>query len=338
MQTEKIGRVFQTQKTCGTQILWTIRFWIKTFYRFSVTFFLQVLLKLAVHPKLRVFSQNAIRAFVHFFVKPKNCCTLSMNQTVPIHGMQNPFESKTLIYSTIVSKHEDEMNLMTDISTKDRSDQPFHGVMNIRRYANDDVFPYDTDSFLKAYALKRQDPYTREDLSHLSPYVAYKQMCWTEFSHVLTKDVTPAFQEQLARRGWSSVDWSNEARAFVDLATLERIGLIHSITADEAVALLTPCAEHTWLIRHTTQAWNMPHADVFSISRRVSRVVQHHRLVHVHGVGVYEWRFPTKPATFKEMFPNGAIPPPVAATPCDVIVKFPNRELLLLTSNGPNRR
>ena len=240
-------------------------------------------------------------------------------------------------YLTLMDSHQGQLDLYDTISVDRRRTDGFHDVILIRRYLNDAVFPYHTDFFIRHYITNSTDPVTREDLSHVWQYVAYKRMCWENFGHVKTTDVTPDYRMAVAKLWREQPDDPaalRAARAFVDLHTLQQIGFIQPLNADEAVRILTGKPEGSWMIRHTTNAWPMKNVDVFSVSvvktmpsssperENLGPRVIHHRYAHLYGAGVFEWCSPNRPASLREMYPDHSIPEPVFATPFDGVTYY----------------
>lgn len=179
--------------------------------------------------------------------------------------------------------------------------------------------PLNTELFVQAYAMKPEDPFTRADLTYLRRYVDYKRMCWEWFSHIKHRDVTTEFQDALAKCWWVLGSSNHEYRAFIDLATLERFGVIHSMDVNAANAFLTNAVVGNWLLRHTTKNWSMKQAQVFTMSIKTLEGVKHERYVWIHGVGVVMYNGETQFKTMKEMFPDIHDINVVYATPFDAV-------------------
>jgi len=251
-------------------------------------------------------------------------------------------------YQTFVSDHKDELDLAEPISLERRNEQPYHEICLVRRLGNDMVFPYNTPMLLGWYEQKKIEPNTRENLEHLQTYINYKKMCWQQFSHILTSQVTPEFLLAVAQNWWSQVlktsqdepvalqqngygaipvqeetpeYITNRAKAFLDLDTLVRAGFVHQgMTSAEAAALLQQKPIGTWIVRHSSQHGAMPHTDIFSCSYACHDTVRHTRFLIVRGVGIYQCNDDAVPSTFKALFEARGKKPPEYACLVDVLL------------------
>jgi len=252
------------------------------------------------------------------------------------------FLPKRQQYASIVSSHLGELDLSDTITLERYQDQPYHEILPIRRYLADQIFPYNT-SLLAAWVEKNvTDPVTREDLSYVLPRIRQRKQWLVKYSDIKTKDVTPSFLDTAAREYFNtdikqSLDLSksltDRARAFVDLPTLERIGILFpDLDANSAEQLLLQSNGYLqthslrWLIRKSSQhtSTRMPYCDVFTVSFLVPPKVMHFRYILVHGVGVYSIDWTSNITSFsalQQSLQSGAktVLPPTFLTVIDVL-------------------
>jgi hypothetical protein len=245
----------------------------------------------------------------------------------PEGKMNRQFDSDEHVCFRALQNHANELDLADYIDPSKRDEQPYHSVIQVRRWHTDQTMPYNTDYFLKWYANQRIDPQNRQPLDHLKNLVFHKKTCWKLYSDVMTKDVTQDFLEGIARM-WlhdqNDMEMESKFLSFVDLHTLQSIGVIHDADLVRCRDLLSAEPAGSWLIRHTTAQWEMPNCQVFTISQKLDEdSLVHHRYLDVHGAGVYEWNSAEKPKKFKDMFPGAVYPPdPSKPTAMHVIAYF----------------
>jgi hypothetical protein len=241
--------------------------------------------------------------------------------------MNRQFDSDEAVCFRTLQHHADELDLADYIDPSKRDEQPYHSVIQVRRWLTDQTMPYNTEYFLRWYAEHRVDPQNRQPLDHLKNLVFHKKMCWKLYSDVLTKDVTQDFLEGIAQM-WlqdrNDMELESKFLSFVDLRTLQSIGVIHDADIDRCRIILDDEPAGSWLIRHTSARWEMPNCQVFTISQKLDdRSLVHHRYLDIYGAGVYEWTSDAKPTKFKDMFPNAAYPPdPAKPTAMHVVAYF----------------
>lgn len=204
-------------------------------------------------------------------------------------------ETPQSIYSNMLYEMEATANDYTEES-------PFHGVTLVRQYGSDVVMAYRTQAVMERM---------QEMPVYIHRYLDYKHMCWRNYAHIKRGYMTLQKQNEITQNWWKNLvdepsfsERLEEVRAFVDLASLERCGFVHPIDMYQANALLATKPDKSWLIRHTTTPWSMPHVDVFSISYKHFGLIYHERWINIHGVGVVAWSHQRRPSSLKDMYPD----------------------------------
>jgi hypothetical protein len=230
-------------------------------------------------------------------------CAPGQGTTTSTHPL---FNTQQVDYCKVLQEHKGECDLLDDIEPEMVTDGNYHDHVRIRKLQNDELFPYNTDSFVTWYEMKRIEPHTRESLVYLKKRVNLKKKLKEKFGDVKRGDVTEAFVDECLETGWQAMVEGKskndvnvlKARGFVDLAALCRNGFIHAGMDFEATKNLMKDSDvGSWLLRKSSIHGNlMKNAEIVVLAYvknvvngfRVHKVVSQLRLLHVYGVGWFE--------------------------------------------------
>lgn len=264
------------------------------------------------------------------------------------------FQSKGAVYGTVMKKHDKECDLIDDIDVSQFQVRPYSSVFTVRRFQNDDLFPYDASAFLGWFIRSSTDPQTRENLSYITRRVDFKRSCFAMFPALNFGTLDKEFVQNL----WTTVavpllqqaehnvkprlnldEDIMKVRAFVDLNTLDNLGLVwHTLDFDSTLKKLTSdnLPIGTWLMRRSSQHNYMPNAEVICIAYlrnvvdldgKTSVVCYQMRLVNVLGVGWYS-SFSTDDLTsfkkfvMKRGYSSTTVPTPEYLSIFDILIEL----------------
>lgn len=214
--------------------------------------------------------------------------------------MTSEWKDNGNVYVSVEQKHDGELDLVIDICAEESPQSPFHQRTAIRRAANEELYPYDTEALYQWVQRSPTDPHSREQLDLVLPRIQQRFYWLQRFRDIKLCDVTVAFkvkcwQDYLQNR--ADPDIYQRARAFVDVATLEAAKCTSTMDYESCMKVLSSKPAKSWMVRksslHESQTF-MKHAEIVVVGyRRANKIVQC-RLLHVRGVG---W-FMTKQADY----------------------------------------
>ena len=141
------------------------------------------------------------------------------------------FETRENGYTMCVQYHDGSMGLMDVIDHKEYENEGVHYYIRIRR-SNGTIGLYETNA-LYTWVIENNgtDPLTRDDIWYQKSRIKSKKLWKTLYGNMKISDLTSDFKKQCLMDYLNNPDDNDikeKARAFVDIATFELSGLIHT--------------------------------------------------------------------------------------------------------------
>ena len=166
-------------------------------------------------------------------------------------------------------------------------------VIFIRRIENDNLFPYDSETFIRWWHSSPVDPMTMEDLSYISDVISLKEHECMYMPNVNIQEVTQEFRKQLLEKyikenlPGKNLQFLTQCRSLIDVATLKHCNYIHHMDFDECKTYLESHESRAWLIRKSSVHKIMPNSECIVFAINDDGVIKQFRWLHVFGVGWY---------------------------------------------------
>lgn len=200
--------------------------------------------------------------------------SFSSKENVYTNTNSHGFDSRENMYTSVIMENDGTMGLADVIDYKEYKNETVHHYIRIRRL-NGTIGIYETDAlYTWVIEHKGKDPITREDLSHQHNRIRDKKRWRDLYREMKTSDITLEFKQQVLDdylEDAGNTEVTEKARAFVDIATFDSMGLIHKdLNIDDTIKLVST-NRGRWLMRMSSKHGS---ADL-NINTRIAVIACH---------------------------------------------------------------
>lgn len=166
------------------------------------------------------------------------------------------FDSRENMYINSITENDGTMGLCDVIDHKEYKKESAHHYIRIRR-SNGTIGIYESDA-LYTWVIEHngRDPITRDDLSHQHNRIRAKKRWYDLFKEIKTFDITIEFKQKILLdylKDSSNPELTEKARAFVDIATFDSLGLIHKDLDINSTSKFLRINKGKWLMRMSSK-------------------------------------------------------------------------------------